>query len=128
MTCCFPTKKIELIKTFLSNKTLLKAAKGLFFIYSAWISITSSVRGVKNSLRKNRETVTKTINIVTPYAKYFLEKEDPFTFLMVDDGIENKGNMNFYSVTNCLILNIPNVFLRLLSSSTITDHILLYLD
>ena len=57
----FTDEKLELIRTFLSNKTLLKAAKGLFFVYSTWISITKNVHGLKTIMRKNMETVVKTI-------------------------------------------------------------------
>ena len=35
-------EKIELIKKFLSSQTWRKAAKGLFFIYSTFISISGS--------------------------------------------------------------------------------------
>jgi hypothetical protein len=59
-------EKIELIKTFLSNQTLLKAAKGLFFVYSCWISITINIRGMKTLLRKNMETIVRTIELVEP--------------------------------------------------------------
>jgi len=62
----FSDEKIEMIKTFLSNQTLLKAAKGLFFIYSTWISVTSNLHGIKSVLKKNRETIIKTIEFVTP--------------------------------------------------------------
>ena len=60
----FSDEKIEMIKAFLRDQTLLKAAKGLFFIYSAWISITDHVRGMKSVLRKNRESIVKTIDYV----------------------------------------------------------------
>jgi len=59
----FSDEKIEIIRTFLSNQTLLKAAKGLFYIYSTWISITANIRGMKTLLRKNREAITKTIDL-----------------------------------------------------------------
>jgi len=62
----FSDEKMELIKTFLSNQTLLKAAKGLFFIYSVWISITIHIRGMKSIMRKNREIIIKTIDSVIP--------------------------------------------------------------
>jgi hypothetical protein len=35
--------KIEIIKAFVTNQTLLKAAKGLYFIYSTWLSMMSNV-------------------------------------------------------------------------------------
>jgi len=59
----FTDEKLELIKTFLSNQTLLKAAKGLFFIFSCWISIVVNVRGMKSLLRKNMESIIKTIDL-----------------------------------------------------------------
>jgi len=62
----FSTEKIELIKTFLANRTLLKAAKGLFFIYSTWISVTSNLQGIKSVLRKNKEVIIKTIDYAIP--------------------------------------------------------------
>ncbi|MDR2972608.1 MAG: integrase core domain-containing protein [Bacteroidales bacterium] len=62
----FSDEKIELIKTFLSNKSLLKAAKGLFFVFSVWVSITSNVRGVKTVFKKNQEMIIKTIDFVIP--------------------------------------------------------------
>ena len=62
----FSDEKIEIIKNFLANQTLLKAAKGLFFVYSAWSSITDNVRGIKTLLRKNRESIIKTIDCVIP--------------------------------------------------------------
>jgi len=62
----FSDEKLEVIKTFLSNQSLLKAAKGLFFIYSTWVSIMDNVRGMKTLLRKNRETIVKTIDYVVP--------------------------------------------------------------
>ena len=34
----FSDEKIALIKAFLTSQTLLKAAKGLFFVYSVWMS------------------------------------------------------------------------------------------
>ena len=67
----FSDEKIELIKNFLSNQTLLKAAKGLFFIYSTWISVTSNLHGIKSVLKKNRETIIKTIEFVTPLLQMF---------------------------------------------------------
>jgi len=62
----FSDEKIEIVKTFLSNQTLRKAAKGLFFIYSTWISITANIRGMKSLLRKNMETIVKTIERAIP--------------------------------------------------------------
>ena len=62
----FSDERIDIIKTLLSNKTLLKAAKGLFFVYSAFITVTANLRGIKTILRKNRETVIKTIDLVVP--------------------------------------------------------------
>jgi len=62
----FTDEKIELIKAFLTNQTLLKAAKGLFFVFSCWISITANVRGMKSLVRKNMESIVKTIDYVTP--------------------------------------------------------------
>jgi len=62
----FTDEKMELIRAFLSNQILLKAAKGLFFVYSCWISIIANVRGMKTILRKNRETIIKTIDLATP--------------------------------------------------------------
>ena len=62
----FSDEKIEIIKTFLRNQTLLKAAKGLFFVYSTWISITVNVRGMKTLMRKNMETIIKTIDWTIP--------------------------------------------------------------
>jgi len=53
----FTNEKIELIKVLLSNRTLLKAAKGLFFVFSCWVSIMANVRGMKTILRKNRESI-----------------------------------------------------------------------
>ena len=62
----FSDEKIELIKNFLSNQTLLKAAKGLYFVYSTWISVTENVRGMKSSLRKNKERIVRTIDSIIP--------------------------------------------------------------
>jgi len=56
----------ELIEAFLANKTLLNAAKGLYFIYCTLVSIMDDVRGVKAKLRKSRETIIKTIENVEP--------------------------------------------------------------
>jgi hypothetical protein len=39
----FADDKIDLIKTFLSNKSLLNAAKGLYFIHCTWVSITNNL-------------------------------------------------------------------------------------
>jgi hypothetical protein len=62
----FSDEKIEIIKTFLSNQSLLKAAKGLFFIYSTWISITDNMRGMKSLMRKNIDIIVKTIDLTVP--------------------------------------------------------------
>ena len=62
----FTDEKLELIKNFLTNKTLLKAAKGLYFVFSCWISITDNLRGMKTALRKNMETIVKTIDLSAP--------------------------------------------------------------
>ena len=62
----FSDEKVEIIKTFLSKKSLLKAAKGLFYVYSTWITVTSNLRGVKSVLRKNMEMIAKTIDLATP--------------------------------------------------------------
>jgi transposase InsO family protein len=62
----FSDEKIELIKNFLANQTLLKAAKGLFFVYSTWISIAANVRGMKTLFRKSKEEIIKTIDFVVP--------------------------------------------------------------
>ena len=59
-------EKIELIKNYLSNRTLLRAAKGLFFVYATWITISGNVRGMKSALRKSKETVVKTIDMCLP--------------------------------------------------------------
>jgi hypothetical protein len=59
-------EKIDFIKAFISNQTLLNAAKGLYFIYNAWVSIANNVRGMKTQLRKNREIIVKTIDDVSP--------------------------------------------------------------
>jgi len=40
--------------------------KGLFFIYSTCITITADLRGMKTILRKNKETILKTIDLATP--------------------------------------------------------------
>lgn len=56
----------ELIKAFLANKTLLNAAKGLFFVYCTLSSVMEDVRGVKAQLRKNREKIVQTIKNVEP--------------------------------------------------------------
>ena len=55
-------EKIELIKKFLSSQTLRNAAKGLFFVYSTLISIMDSVRGMKTTMRKNMESIIKTVD------------------------------------------------------------------
>ena len=62
----FSDEKIEMIKTFLSNQTLLKAAKGLYFVYSTWISITENLRGMKTTLRKNKGKIVQTIESIIP--------------------------------------------------------------
>ena len=62
----FSDEKTELIKTFLSNQTLLNAAKGLYFIYCTWVSITNNIRGMKTQLRKNMEIIIRTIEDVEP--------------------------------------------------------------
>jgi len=56
----------ELIEAFLANKTLLNAAKGLYFIYSTLVSIMDDVRGMKAKLRQNREKIVQTIENVEP--------------------------------------------------------------
>jgi len=62
----FSDEKIETVKTFLTNQSLLRAAKGLFFIYSAWVSIMANVRGIKGLLRKNMDMIVKTIDYAVP--------------------------------------------------------------
>jgi len=62
----FSDEKLELLKTFLSNQTLLKAAKGLFFIFSYWMSIVANIREMNSLLRKNMESIIKTIDLATP--------------------------------------------------------------
>jgi hypothetical protein len=62
----FTDERLELIQTFLSSQTLLKAAKGLYFIYSCMISIADNIRGMKSLLRKNVENIIKTIDYVIP--------------------------------------------------------------
>ena len=62
----FSDEKLELIKTFLSNQALLKAAKGLYFIHSVWVKIMENVRGIKTLLRKNKELIVETIDFVIP--------------------------------------------------------------
>ena len=62
----FSDEKMELIKAFLTNQTLLKAAKGLFFVYSVWMSLTMNLRGIKTMLRKNKDIIVKTIEMITP--------------------------------------------------------------
>jgi transposase InsO family protein len=62
----YSEEKIEIIKVFLTNQTLLKAAKGLYFIYSTWLSMMSNVRGLKTLLRKNKESILEIINYVIP--------------------------------------------------------------
>ena len=59
-------ENLKLIKAFLENKTLLNAAKGLFFIYCTWVSIMKNVRGMKTQLRKNMKTIVQTIEQVEP--------------------------------------------------------------
>ena len=51
---------------FLSNQTLLNATKGLYFIYCTWVSMTDNIREMKTQLRKNRETIVRTIEKVEP--------------------------------------------------------------
>jgi len=62
----FTDEKMQLVKNFLSNKTLLNAAKGLFFVFSTWTSMTSNMRGLKTLVRKNMESIVKTIDLVIP--------------------------------------------------------------
>ncbi len=105
----FSDEKIELIKNFLSNQTLLKAAKGLFFIYSTWISVTSNLHGIKSVLKKNRETVIETIDLVTPLmglkhaCKLFKITEKQFY------AWKRKVNCLFSPLDICLKLNPFNI-------------------
>ena len=62
----FSDEKIEMIKSFLSHQNLLKAAKGLYFVFSTWISITENLRGMKTILRKNKEKIVQTIDYIIP--------------------------------------------------------------
>ena len=62
----FSDEKLELIKTFLANQTLLRAAKGLFFVYSVWVSFAMNLRGMKTTLRKNKDIIVKTIDKIIP--------------------------------------------------------------
>ncbi|MDD4210393.1 MAG: integrase core domain-containing protein [Bacteroidales bacterium] len=62
----FSDEKLELIKTFLSNQVLLKAAKGLYFVHSVWVKIMENVHGIKTLLRKNKELIIETIDFVIP--------------------------------------------------------------
>jgi putative transposase len=62
----FSDEKLEIIKTFLSNHSFLKAAKGLFYIHSVWIKIVENVRGIKTLLRRNKERIIETIDSVVP--------------------------------------------------------------
>ncbi|MDR2148339.1 MAG: hypothetical protein LBE91_17990, partial [Tannerella sp.] len=62
----FSDGKMELVKAFLSNRTLLNAAKGLYFVYSVCISLMSSMRGMKTMLRKNSEIIVGTIDRIEP--------------------------------------------------------------
>ena len=57
----FSDENIRLIKTFLENKKLLHAAKGIYFIYSILTSIMENVRGMKTQLRKNMKFIVETI-------------------------------------------------------------------
>jgi transposase InsO family protein len=62
----FSNEQIELIKKILSHQILLKAAKGLYFIFSIWISIAENIRGMKSALRKNKDIIVQTIDYVIP--------------------------------------------------------------
>ena len=62
----FTDEKLEMIKAFLTNQTLLKAAKGLFFIYSTLFAMIANVRGMKTILRKNMEAIVKAIDLAEP--------------------------------------------------------------
>lgn len=62
----FSDEKLEIIKAFLTNQKLLRAAKGLYYIFSVWISLTINIRGMKTILRKNKDIIIKTIDLVTP--------------------------------------------------------------
>ena len=63
---CLFRRKLEIIKTFLSNHSFLKAAKGLFYIHSVWIKIVENVRGIKTLLRRNKGWIIETIDFVIP--------------------------------------------------------------
>jgi transposase InsO family protein len=62
----FSDEKLELIKTFLSNHSFLKVAKGLYYIHSVWIKIVENVRGIKTLLRRNKGWIIETIDSVIP--------------------------------------------------------------
>jgi len=62
----FSDEKLEIIKTFLSNHSFLKAAKGLYYIHSVWIKIVENVRGIKTLLRRNKGWIIETIDSVIP--------------------------------------------------------------
>ena len=55
----------ELIRAFLLNRSLLNAAKGLYFIFTAFSSISNNLRGFKKNIRKNARIIVKTICIAT---------------------------------------------------------------
>jgi len=105
----FSDEKIEIMKTFLSNQTLRKAAKGLFSIYLTWISITNNVRGMKTLLRKNREKIVKTIDYVLPLmslkhaCKLFKISEGQFY------AWKRKVTCLLSPVEKCLKQNIQNI-------------------
>ncbi|MDD2688105.1 MAG: hypothetical protein PHI54_06605 [Bacteroidales bacterium] len=63
---CLFRRKLEIIKTFLSNHSFLKAAKGLYYIHSVWIKIVENVRGIKTLLRRNKGWIIETIDFVIP--------------------------------------------------------------
>ena len=62
----FSDEKLEIIKTFLSNHSFLKVAKGLYYIHSVWIKIVENVRGIKTLLRRNKGWIIETIDSVIP--------------------------------------------------------------
>jgi len=62
------------------------------FIYLIVDNFSRMILGWKTSTEYKSEVMLDNLRYV--YKKYFLENEDPLTVLLVDDGIENKGEVS----------------------------------
>ena len=55
-------ENVELIKEFLSKKSLLNAAKAMYIIYKTYVSLFQSVKSGKNIMRQSKDIIIQAID------------------------------------------------------------------